>query len=205
MAKKKPVAMKKTVVKKTVAKNKGTAAKGGIRRVRKTAIPKSQGTIMAMLEMLAEVMALQINTVIAEKFPEVRDAKYNCYSIVLKFGRHFTPTPKPKDIPWGQQKDCYMNALRAMCDDGEGLVYCEGFAIPAYFPGNPVAHAWCVDPKTGTVIDNTWRESGLEYYGIPFSSKFVHSTIGERGRTSILEGNGALMKNGLPKGAVVSI
>lgn len=193
MAKKKSVTTKKVVEKKPTTRKSKTPDNSSVKGIKD------------VLEMLAEVIAQQMSTVIAEKFPEVKDAKYNCYSIVLKFGRQFTPAPKPKEIPRGQQKDCYMNALRMMSDDGKGLVYCEGFAIPADFPGNAVAHAWCVDPKTGTVVDNTWLKPGLEYYGIPFSSEFVHSTIGERGRTSILERNGALMTNGLPKGALARI
>ena len=81
--------------------------------------------------------------------------KYNCYSIVVQYGREFTPASKPKDIQWGEDNDCYGNAFKLMND---GLIYCEGYAVPNI--GNMVHetdHAWCVDAN-GNVIDNTWRK-----------------------------------------------
>lgn len=41
----------------------------------------------------------------------------------------------------------------------------------------PVEHAWCVD-DAGNVVDDTLREAGVGYFGIPFDSQLVVRMVG---------------------------
>ena len=58
-----------------------------------------------------------------------RKWKFSCpESLVLHYGRFWTPQPKPKDVRWGRQKQCFSNAYDlAYCRPD--LTYCEGFAL----------------------------------------------------------------------------
>lgn len=77
-------------------------------------------------------------------------------------------------IRQGEMKQCFMNAYK-LSDQYRTLVYCEGYAVPKNIH-LPILHAWVVTP-CGHVIDNTWREAGAAYYGIPFRQAFVRETI----------------------------
>ncbi len=152
----------------------------------------------ALLESLAEQFGEALSKQQADQ-PTHEALKYNCFSIVVRYGRDFIPAPKPKNIRWGNPKACFDNAFELMNDD---LIYCEGYAIPNI--GNVVHemdHAWCVDAE-GNVIDNTWRTPGLAYFGIPFTPRFVHKQIHDTGWSAILEGDVELFRVGLPRGAV---
>jgi hypothetical protein len=90
---------------------------------------------------------------------------YSSCDFILKHGRKFSTGPR--SFPrWGKLKECFKNALEAATL--HGFVYCEGYASGVI----PVLHAWCVDPKTGLVVDPTW-ENGTEYFGVPFQHSYV--------------------------------
>jgi len=175
---------------------KKAAAKKG-----KKSASKEVTSIKELIELDARLA--ELNAQLIEKQIGKKPSKYNLYSLVLKYGRRFTPAPKPKEVSWGKKGNCYENAAIIMDDDGKRLIYCEGWATLREEPGLLIAHAWCVD-SAGKVIDNTWREPGAEYYGIPFTPKFYHRVAVERNYTSLMTGNGALL-NGIPKGAIAKI
>lgn len=91
--------------------------------------------------------------------------KVSTYGFIMQHGREW-PTTSKSFPRWGEFKECFKNALEAaMLHD---LVYCEGYAFSVI----PTLHAWCIDPKTKTVIDPTW-EKGTQYFGVPFRTKYV--------------------------------
>jgi len=96
-------------------------------------------------------------------------------SIVLKYGRAFEAPahPRPKGIRKGSNKHCFMNSYRLT---KQGYRYVEGFAIANIGVQFPIQHAWVVDDKDN-VIETTWAESGLEYYGIIFDREFVNKVM----------------------------
>lgn len=85
--------------------------------------------------------------------------------ILQRHGRHFLPQPKPQKYPWGRPRECHHNALMLLMDYPQELYYCEGYAVNSNVPGFEVHHSWCVD-RRGNVIDNTWRDGGIEYFGL---------------------------------------
>lgn len=124
------------------------------------------------------------------------------YELVLKYGQHFKPQPLPKHIRRGKMGDCYMNAFRISGPPkfaGQGLIYCEGYATSGPFV---IEHAWCVDPKTGCVIDPTWA-NGTEYFGVPFDFTFVCKTIARKGTSGVFwDRDNPLLKRGIPRSAL---
>jgi len=94
---------------------------------------------------------------------------YSCVEDwVLKNGRHWTPAPLPKDVELMTIKECFKNAALLALERPD-LTYVEGFATIGLVP---VLHAWCVDDE-GRVIDPTWPEGGIEYYGVPFDRRWL--------------------------------
>lgn len=87
------------------------------------------------------------------------------WDYVLREGASFPVRPMGDGWAWSMKEPsyCYDNALEMV--DEEGLVYVEGFALPAAFPDLPVHHAWNLDAH-GFVIDVTWPVLGLAYCGL---------------------------------------
>lgn len=85
------------------------------------------------------------------------------YDLLLTHGRPFTFQPKPKNVKWGKERECFRNAF-LLSQVRSDLTYVEGYAAGII----PVSHAWCVT-QDGIVIDNTWRRENepREYFGIP--------------------------------------
>lgn len=81
----------------------------------------------------------------------------------------------------GPMGGCYRNSSRTAFI--EGLVYCEGFAVPAGL-GIPLEHAWVCDLQ-GRVIDPTWPD-GSDYFGVPFTEDFHSEITAETGYHGIL-------------------
>lgn len=105
-------------------------------------------------------------------------------AFVLAHGRQFKPQSLPDGIRMGEEKLCYQNAFDlALCNSK--YTYCEGFAVPRCVP-MPIAHAWVVD-KDGNVIDNTWKDGGVEYFGVPFKTNDVQKTILSKNSYGIIE------------------
>lgn len=93
---------------------------------------------------------------------------------ILTYGVDFNPAKKPVDFGWGEKQQCYANAYW-LAFEKPSLIYCEGYALSSVVP-IPIEHAWVVR-RDGTVIDNTWRDDGAEYFGVPFQTEFVSKTI----------------------------
>jgi len=96
-------------------------------------------------------------------------------SIVLNHGRPFEAPahPRPKGIRKGRNMACFMNAYHLT---EQGYRYVEGFAIANIGIQFPVQHAWVID-DSDNVIETTWAESGVEYYGIVFDREFVDKVM----------------------------
>jgi hypothetical protein len=89
------------------------------------------------------------------------------YVLLLKHGRAFTPRPCPE--PFRRQPQPHQDNPSFALAVAEGLVYVVGVAWPAGLPGTPCLHAWCVERSSDLVIDCTWKEAGIGYYGVPLS------------------------------------
>lgn len=88
--------------------------------------------------------------------------------LLKRHGRDFNTHGPAEGFDFGIPKMCFQNSLRLILANHH-LTYCEGYAQPATMPGWVEHHAWCVD-KRGNVIDTTWREGGLEYFGLAFET-----------------------------------
>lgn len=93
------------------------------------------------------------------------------FAFIRKHGRFYRPQANKLQ---GVQGYCYEYSQRhAGYKRGNhpNLLYCEGFALPAGV-GIPVGHAW---NSTGhdDALDSTWLETGLAYFGVPFSHDFI--------------------------------
>lgn len=98
------------------------------------------------------------------------------YELILELGKEMRPATTSKELR-GQRKNCYGNCQTLAFMKPE-LSYCEGFAIPNTIDF-PASHAWLLD-KSGKVIEVTWKDPGLAYLGIPFSTTFIKSILKER-------------------------
>jgi len=87
------------------------------------------------------------------------------YDLVLKRGRFFQAQPFPKGYRRGKAQDCYGNSSK-LAMFKLGLTYCEGTVLCQF--GTLVDHAWCVTDD-GKVIDVTLKNTGLSYFGVPFT------------------------------------
>lgn len=91
---------------------------------------------------------------------------------LLKHGRQMpVATHSAPKVAKGPNGHCFHNATRhCIANEGRGLIYCEGFAIP---PGLiPLHHAWLCTPQ-GEVFDPTatWEDC-RDYFGVAFKHSF---------------------------------
>jgi hypothetical protein len=106
------------------------------------------------------------------------------FKFMLALGHSFQSQPKPSEVCWGEQKRCFDNAFQ-LAMETPSLIYCEGYVllqtssipIPDEFGIGmpdlpvPIPHAWCID-NAGKVVDNTLREPGAAYFGVPFERRW---------------------------------
>lgn len=85
---------------------------------------------------------------------------------LLLHGQQFAPGGKVRRR--ATPKQCFMNAYKLA--DRKGLVYVEGLATHII----PTEHAWCLDPASGRIIDPTWSDTGLDYFGVPIPMEVLH-------------------------------
>lgn len=98
----------------------------------------------------------------------------NVAAFILNHGTNMAdimPVPKSR---MGKIKECYSNATHLAISDPR-YVYCEGYAIGII----PVPHAWCLveHGHKWFVWDNTWREPGDEYYGVPITTDYLRHAV----------------------------
>ncbi len=129
------------------------------------------GTVKEYLEALAPMMEQSKGEFI-----------YSLYGFVLDHGE--TMKYEGYDGEAMEPKQCFANATK-LAIGSDNLVYCEGFASGVI----PTSHAWCLDLKTGLVVDPTWVgiDEDRDYFGIPFTNKFLLKTIHSRGMYGIIE------------------
>lgn len=95
------------------------------------------------------------------------------------------PSAVLSDKP-GLAKECFRNAAKTALRR-RNLIYCEGFAVPDIGIQLPLSHAWLYDPETGRVIETTWREPGLEYWGVAFTREYLATALLRRKYYGIIE------------------
>jgi hypothetical protein len=96
----------------------------------------------------------------------------SCDDFILRNGQPWRPARKPHWVRFGTIKECFCNAARLVLAHDD-LIYCEGYAAGAVIP---VMHAWAIDNE-GTVIDNTWRTVGTEYFGVAVQRSYLHRAL----------------------------
>ena len=110
--------------------------------------------------------------------------KYGSYEeFVLLEGyamEHRRPVP---EIERGTMGQCFRNSMMYVLDHRD-LTYCEGWAMSARLP-IPLQHAWILDGED-KVIDPTWDDEEVAYYGVPFDFEFVAKFAIEVGYFGIL-------------------
>jgi hypothetical protein len=92
---------------------------------------------------------------------------------VLVHGRLFKRTRFPKDlVTMKMPRSCFWNAHFLAKRYPEQYRYVEGFSsIKELYP-RPSFHGWVIDEKD-RVIDPTWDNNGVEYFGVEFSREYV--------------------------------
>ena len=126
--------------------------------------------------------------------------------LVLKQGKFFTPEKRPENIELGPKKECFANASKLALERSD-LTYVEGYAMVNDRLPLPIAHAWCVDKK-GRVVDNTWENPGVAYFGVPFKTSYLAKKLSETGVYGILSGSvgsSDFLKDGVPSEGIASI
>lgn len=126
--------------------------------------------------------------------------------LVLKQGKFFTPEKRPEDVKLGSKKECFANASK-LALERSNLTYVEGYAMVNDRLPLPIAHAWCVDKK-GRVIDNTWENPGVSYFGVPFKTSYLAKRLSETGVYGILSGSvgsSDFLKDGVPSEGIANI
>lgn len=118
--------------------------------------------------------------------PATSDLVYSLAELVRSFGLPMVKGHLPEGVEIGTPKFCYQNAAELALANPGRFIYCEGYAMGVI----PVAHAWCVDLRTGLVVDPTWAAIGgvgEEYLGIPFLTEFLRLSLLNREVYGILE------------------
>lgn len=90
---------------------------------------------------------------------------------VLREGRFYTPQTYPTQYRVGDRGLCFRESMQLSIESG--LVYVEGFAL-SHVAKVAMPHGWCRD-DFGRVVDCTWTDSGIAYYGVPFQPAYVRA------------------------------
>jgi len=85
---------------------------------------------------------------------------------LLEHGRWYEVTPWRGKYKQGAPKNCFANAM--LLGAQKGLRYVEGLAFADIKIELPIHHGWNID-EHDNVIDNTWLNTGLVYFGVEFS------------------------------------
>ena len=96
------------------------------------------------------------------------------YDLVLKYGRFYEPSPRPKKYKPGDRHQCYGNSLDLVIAHDE-LSYCEGYVV-VQGTDIPMEHGWCVT-EAGSLVDVTLRKPlvPLAYFVVVFDLAFASS------------------------------
>jgi hypothetical protein len=102
--------------------------------------------------------------------------------LVLQHGERFAPE-RVLPVGMGKVRECFCNAARLVLNNGDKYIYCEGYAAGIL----PVPHAWAITADTREVVEPTWREIGVDYYGIPFNSTYLRSRLVRYGYYGLID------------------
>jgi hypothetical protein len=93
---------------------------------------------------------------------------YGAEDFLLQHGKWFDVGPIRKDVKVGAQKQCFGNSI--MLAGTRDWKYIEGYAVAPIgkYGAFPVHHGWNLD-ETGALVDSTWMNTGLCYFGVEFS------------------------------------
>lgn len=112
--------------------------------------------------------------------------KPNLWDFILKHGKDYDPGPDTFKGPRMEQGMCYMNCMHRVLES-DNLTYVEGY-VTVY--GIPIQHAWLVDTE-GNLIDPTLANDAQsrvgEYFGVPFSQKYVLVSAKKNGYYGLLD------------------
>ena len=132
----------------------------------------------------------------SNKTPET-SADHTLYNFVEAVGTHFKHTKEAyllkrgvffkaptEPCPYeGEKKMCYINATHLALDYPE-YTYIEGYAV-SHLIDMAVEHAWVVDTD-GNVIDSTWENKGVAYFGVEIPDQALREALLETGVYGIL-------------------
>jgi hypothetical protein len=106
---------------------------------------------------------------------------------LLQHGVWYNPSPYADAVyPQGAPKMCFGNSIILAAT--RGLRYVEGYASAPV--GLSVHHAWNMDAN-GLLVDSTWMNTGLAYFGVEFSV--------ERADDATWNGDGCVLNDHLRK------
>lgn len=91
---------------------------------------------------------------------------YGMADFLLQHGVWYEVTPYPKEVPLGHPQMCFGNSI--IVASKSGYRYVEGLAVAPDKLEIAFHHAWNIDAQ-GKLVDVTWRNLGLAYYGVEFS------------------------------------
>jgi hypothetical protein len=131
--------------------------------------------------------------------------KYGCYEEILQiYGKMYEPI-SDEDYPLKRKHgDPELRWKRSLqiANTYPNLIYTEGLAI-IKDEEVPIDHAWLIDAKTGKVVDPTFRNEALSYFGITFKLDFAMGRAEETGVCGIfpvdLESKSPILMNGIPE------
>jgi hypothetical protein len=133
--------------------------------------------------MLADSLILGSSTYLADEIdlylrvcPENR-----YYRLLMEQARYFRVMSRGYQYPQGEQGKCYNHSMDLVLRHPE-LTYVEGLSLGII----SYQHAWVVDAN-GRVIDGTWKEPGLEYFGIPIQTAYLKQHALKTGWPSLLD------------------
>jgi hypothetical protein len=84
----------------------------------------------------------------------------------------------------GIPRACFHNSMN-LASGRRRLRYVEGYAYIEKIVGFPIHHAWNLD-SDGRLVDTTWRNTGVLYFGVEFSTSRAKAIISP-GEATVLD------------------
>ena len=135
---------------------------------------------------------------------QTSETHFGLHEFLRKHGEFMAIDPIQPELCSYKSKQCYYFSQLEAAE--KNYIYCEGLAVCDKV-AFPVFHAWCLNQKR-MVIDPTWSNRGVCYFGIKFNTPFIQATMHSRKKTpfehhhSLLESNfiedSLLLKNNPP-------
>jgi hypothetical protein len=96
--------------------------------------------------------------------------------LIARKGVPFVRAACPQSIKLGIPNKCFLNAV--VLAQRHGYDYVEGVCVRKDI-GVAVHHAWCAEPDSQNVIDNTLRVPADSYLGIRFLRERLYGLLGD--------------------------